>query len=705
MAARLFRFGCRLSPLFVALCGVCGSGMSVPVRASADETVYACGPNPNNIFYESDAYGMEEQQTCGRANGVMIIQTSGRTGGYTDSYWQTDTPGGLLIDQASIGVISINQINNGSGFDDSVFWGPNGADNLGVNYPQTGLGPLNAGNQPGFPTDEFGFRMVCGAGSCPNDADYLDVGNVTFSVEETAGPWVSGGGLWSQSGWVRGTWPITVTGDSPSGICSLSASISGDPQSAYGAMGPNQTVWHQCNGSLQGNLNTTYAANGADTLTISDSDAAGLASSATRTVRIDNQAPTISFSGPATALSTAGTQYVTVNVSAGPSGAYGANCSVDGAPQSFYPGASSQVPVSGIGQHTITCTGLSNAKDASGQRATSSAVSTTLDVQQPTVEAISFSKLADALKCRTTVKRVRVLGKPHTIRRHGHKVGVVRRYHVVKRRVRTCKARTVKRRVWVELKRHGKPVRHRGHIVRVRRVRRVLVLPHRIHRTLRHVRHGRGTTVSGVLLLTDGTPVAGQTVTVLGAANNAAHTFAPIATATTSADGFWVAKIPAGPSRLLQAQYGGTATTAAADSTLVRTIVPAKIRILSATRRVAWGQTATFHGRVYGGYIPRGGINVRLLYGYRNQSTTYGVKTHVGPRGRFRTTFTFGPGSPRDHIRFHFQFSTLPGGNYPYHTASSNTVPVFVGGHPRPPRHHHRRRHRQGRHRRRHRRR
>jgi hypothetical protein len=330
--------------------------------------------------------------------------------------------------------------------------------------------------------------------------------------------------------------------------------------------------------------------------------------------------------------------------------------------------------------------------NANGQRAASSAVSTTLDIQQPTVEAISFSKLADALKCRTVVKRVRVLGKPRTIRRHGHKVGVVRRYHVVKRHVRKCRARTVKRRVWVELKRHGKPVRRHGHIVRVRRVRRVVVLPHRIHRTLRHVRHGRGTTVSGVLLLADGTPIAGQTVTVLGAANNAAHAFAPMATATTNADGFWVAKIPAGPSRLLEAQYGGTATTAAASSTLVRTIVPAKIRILSATPRVAWGQTATFRGRVYGGYIPRGGINVRLRYGYRRQSVTYGVKTHVGPRGRFTTRFTFGPGDPREHLRFHFQFATLPGGNYPYHTASSNTVTVRVGGHPRPPRHnrHHR---------------
>ncbi|HLI58549.1 MAG TPA: carboxypeptidase-like regulatory domain-containing protein [Solirubrobacteraceae bacterium] len=677
--------------------------LSLSIRARADETLYACGSYPNNVFYGSHAPGMGELETCGQVNGRMIIQTAGTNGGYANSSWQADAPAGLLIDQASFGVVDISPDHNNDGYDDAFFFGPGGSDQVVVGYPDNGLGPLNAGNEPGFPTGEIGFRMTCGASSCPNNGDYIGVGNVTFSVEETVGPSISGSGLWGASGWVRGTWPITVTGDSPSGICSLSASISGDPVVASGAMAPNETVWHQCNGSLVRSMNTAYAPDGADTLTISDSDAAGLSNSASTTVRVDNQAPTVSLGGPATALSTAGTQYVTVNVATGPSGAYGADCSVDGGPQTFYAGTTSQVPVSGIGAHTVTCTGLNNARDDNGQRASSAPESFTIDIQQPTVEAISFSKLADALKCRTVVKRIRVLGKPRTIRLHGHRVQV-RRYRTVKRHVRRCRARTVKRRVFVVLKHHGEPVRRHGHIVRVRRTRRVVVLPHRVHRTVRHVRHGRGTTVSGLLLLADGTPLAGQTVTILGAPNNAAHPFVPISTATTDADGFWVAKIPAGPSRLLQAEYGGTATTAPAGSTLVRTIVPAKIRILSATPKVAWGQTATFRGRVYGGYVPRGGINVRLRYGYRNQSTTYGVKTHVGPRGRFTTTFTFGPGDPRDHIRFHFQFATLPGGNYPYHVATSNTVTVLVGGHPRPRRfgpHRHRHRKRGRRHHRR----
>jgi hypothetical protein len=657
-----------------------------PHSAEANETVVACGGAPNNIFYEADVVGFEESQNCGVTGGAMTISVSSSSNSGDDPYWNTTAPAGLLIDTATIGTLDSFAMNNaGDTYGGGFFWGPSNSEGQEIyGGDTTGLGPIALGSG----SNDFGFQIVCGAASCPGGGPdaFLAIGDVTLSVAETQGPSVSATGLWSTPNWVRGTWPITVTGDSPSGICSLSASIAGDPATANGSMPPNQTVWHQCNGSMGGTLNTALAANGTDALSISDTDAAGLSASVTENLKVDNQTPTVTLSGPATALSTAGTQDVTVNVNTGPSGAYGADCSVDGGSQTFYGGASSQVPVSGVGPHTVTCTGLNNSVSSGDMRASSAPQSFTVDIQQPTVEAITFSKIADALKCRTVVKRVRVLGKPRTIRLHGHRVQV-RRYRTVKRHIRRCKTRTVKRRVFVELKRHGKVVRKDGKVVRIRRTERVVLLPHRIHRTLRHVRHGRGTTVSGVLLLSDGTPIAGQAVTILGAANNAAHAFAPISSATTNADGFWVAKVPAGPSRLLEAAYGGTGTTAAASSTLVRTIVPAKLRILSHTARVAWNHTVTFRGRVYGGYVPRGGINIRLRYGYRHQSITYGVKTHVGPRGRFRTAFTFGPGDPRDHVRFHFQFATLPGGNYPFHTADSNTVSVLVGGHPRSARH------------------
>ncbi len=679
--------------LLAIVVAVCSVALSLDVAdARAAETVYACAatPNiPNSVFYESDQTGMEEAQNCNGSTGVMGIYANSKAPYNSDSYWATVAPAGLLITQASVSMV-VNGLNNGSPYGGGFFWGASAANGLPVGTGQTGA----TYSGTGFPTSEFGFQMVCESTSgCSNAGENFRVSNVALTVGETYGPTLGSGGLWNASGWVRGTWPMSVSGTSPSGVCSLSAAITGDPQTIRTSETPNENVYQQCGESLSGSFDTTYASNGADTLNIADSDAAGLSAGASETVKIDNSTPSVSLSTPGTALSTAGTQYVTATTNTGPSGAYGAECSVDGGSPTFYAGATARIPVSGVGQHTVTCTGLNNAMSSSGQRASSAPVSASLDIQQPTEAAITFSKLADALKCRTVVERVRKLGKPRTITLHGHRVQV-RRYHEVTRHVRRCRARTEKRTVLVELRRHGKLVRRHGHVVRVRRVRRVVLLPHRIHRTLRRVPHGRGTTVSGVLLLADGTPLAGQTVTVLGAPNTGAPQFSPISTATTNADGFWVAKIPRGPSRLLEAQYAGNAADAAANSTIARTIVPARIRILSATPRVAWGRTATFTGRVYGGDIPRGGINIRLRYGYRSQSVTYGVKTHVGPRGRFRTTFTFGPGNPRDVLRFHFQFATLPGGGYPYHTATSNSVIVRVGGHPRPVGHHRRHRHR-----------
>ena len=67
----------------------------------------------------------------------------------------------------------------------------------------------------------------CAVASCTFPAD-LNVGGVDLSVNESQGPWlVAPSGLWQASGWVRDQWQLVFYGDSPSGVCSLSASING----------------------------------------------------------------------------------------------------------------------------------------------------------------------------------------------------------------------------------------------------------------------------------------------------------------------------------------------------------------------------------------------------------------------------------------------------------------------------------------------
>jgi hypothetical protein len=79
-----------------------------------------------------------------------------------------------------------------------------------------------------------------------------------------------------------------------------------------------------------------------------------------------------------------------------------------------------------------------------------------------------------------------------------------------------------------------------------------------------------------------------------------------------------------------------------------------------------------------------------LRIGQGSAETTYGVREHVGGSGRFTTTYTFGQGVAGVHRAYWFQLASLPTGDYPFAPAKSRRLTVFVGGHPRPPRHHHR---------------
>jgi hypothetical protein len=319
------------------------------------------------------------------------------------------------------------------------------------------------------------------------------------------------------------------------------------------------------------------------------------------------------------------------------------------------------VPVNGVGMHEVHCYSESNAVDENGVHGTSSVETYGIKLGVPTVAGVAFSKLVDKLRCHRAVARTR----------HGRRKTVTR-----------CHVRSVRRRVtvWVTVRRHGHKVRVRRH-----KIIRVLLKPHVVNQSRRVVGHGRATTVDGWLGTTTGLALAGQTVDVLTAADNGRHNFKVAARATTAADGSWSARLPAGPSRLVEAYYGGSLTTESSQSAPVRLVVPGKVNLLRVwPRRVAWGGTVRLTGRLVGGYLPAGGALVRLRIGLGSAVTTYGVREHVGGRGGFSTTYTFGAGDPAVHRSFWFQVASLPMGDYPYAPASSRRLSVLVGGHPAP---------------------
>ena len=684
------RVGLFLATFVTALL-VCSS------LAAASYHVYVCGGwSPTAWpFAPSAAPGTQAAASdCGgAASATMLLAKSGiqAVPNGQGASWTASAPANLTITHIYTTNDESSGVGDGEGWWGEFFWqgGPGLAGRsaqLSNSFYQYGCCSASFNNQT------VGWFISCGWSSCGNPFD-LDVGGVDLTVNEVVGPWLAApAGLWQAQGWARGDVTLGFYGDSPSGVCGLGATING--QIVASSNSPrNQTVWHQCNApAISQTLHTIDYGQGAMPLTISGLDAAGVPINYTKTIRIDNQQPTVALTGPADAPLTAGTQYVTATATAGPSGVAGISCAVDGGTASWYPTATAQVPVSGVGQHVVQCFSESNARDGSGTPGVSAMRSFSMSIRVPTISGIAFTAIADRLRCHRVQKRIRVPACTVIVRRHHKRVRVRRPAHIKIVHVTKCHPRTIikHRIVVVTIHRHGKKVR-----VRRRKTIHVIVLPHPVLKLKRRVAFGHGTTVSGWLGTYDGVALAGQAVEVLSAPDNGGGSFTPVAWATTASNGGWSAQVPAGPSRLIEADYGGAANVEPSLSGQVTETVPAKVKLLRVVpRRVAWGETVRITGQLVGGYLPSGGALVRLRIGLGSARTTYGVQEHVKGNGRFSTTYTFGAGDPRVHRSYWFQLATLPMGNYPFAPSRSARRFVRVGGHPPVRRAHHRGHHR-----------
>jgi len=675
----------RALALAGALCILsCGALLAAGSARAGSYWVYACGQYGNAVWGPSANTGAVRASSQCPGSGLQVVSSGARVGAGAYARWAATAPGGLSITQISVpgyqlGVSNINQ--RRSGYGGGFFWAGGGQ---GINHTESSY------SSPRFSSPYAGFQVICGDASCAIGDASIQAGSIGLLAGESNGPSVTPDGsdnLWYRQGWARGSWPISFSASDPSGICGTQAVIDG--QGLPGpAASPNPTVWQQCPQLTDTQaINTALYPDGAMTLLYSARNAAGNVSSPAKTAYVDNSTPTVALSPTRDVASTTGaTQYVSANASAGPSGVAGMACSVDGVGQ-FYPGASAQIPVAGLGQHAITCVAANNALDVNGNPGTSAPASTTLSIRQPTADAISFgSRTLDALRCPRVTERIKVPGRVVTVRRRRHHkvvlVKIRRPGHLKTIRVRRCRPRT--KTVIVRI--HGHKHRER-----------VVVLPHTIQLTTIRVRYGHSATISGWIGSTAGVPLPGQPVSIVTAPDNGSNAFTQAAAVTSAANGTWSAKLPPGPSRIAQANYGGSGVSEPSSSGLIHLIVPASVKLLSVSpTRVAWGGTVRITGQLEGGYLPPEGALVRLRIGIGRNVTTYGVKTHVTGSGRFTTSYTFGAGDPRHHQAFNFEIATLPVGDYPFAPADSGKVTVIVGGHPRgaarAPSHHHRKR-------------
>jgi hypothetical protein len=306
-----------------------------------------------------------------------------------------------------------------------------------------------------------------------------------------------------------------------------------------------------------------------------------------------------------------------------------------------------------------------------------------MTIRQPTTAAISFSSIADALRCHTATVKVRVPGKARTVTRHGKKILIPGRPHVVKRHVTRCHTRMARRKITVIETRHGKPVK-------VTKIKWVPLLPHTVEQTTRRVGHGRSSTVSGYLELTDGVVLSGRVVQILAAPDNGLQQFVPMASVTTGSNGIWTAAVPSGPSRLIEAVFAGDSTTEPVTSAAVKLIVPARIAMSIRPRVLPWSNAITIRGRLQGGYVPPDGVALRLLIRYPDSpqpSLLLALRTN--PQGGFAPRWSFHAG--RGVASYPMWISTTATeSDYPFAAASTRHI-IVTFGRPTP---HHRRRHR-----------
>jgi hypothetical protein len=180
-------------------------------------------------------------------------------------------------------------------------------------------------------------------------------------------------------------------------------------------------------------------------------------------------------------------------------------------------------------------------------------------------------------------------------------------------------------------------------------------------------------TLTGRLASTTGTPIKDAQVKLLAQiAGSSAIT--QVATATTSSDGSWLLKAPAGPSRLLQvAFYSHTLDIVPAATLDFHESIPATVSI-HAPRSVHLGQFFAFSGQLTGGYVPAGGeeVQVQIRYGGRWRELQL-VDTNSRGQWKYRYAFTLEPGT-----RWAFRAIAVRNGSYPFASHESATIHIAV---------------------------
>ena len=649
-----------------------------------------CGPGA--MYIANDAEGLGGPSVAGQS-----------------VYIETVAPAGIAINSATISGAFISNLNNGTGWGGGTFYAGGGQQLYDQQADAT---------DSGFSSSYWGFQMICGWSKCTNTGE-VEPGVITLTATENQGPALAALGsnnLWYQGGqyvWnpPGDPWPIPLQATDPSGVCAMGAVVNGRAIGGPSAT-PNNTVWHQCpDQTWQGagaSVDTRSFVPGAGALSFEfyAYNAAGVASAPAETLAVDNDPVSVVLGdpndpNPAVWVNHAVT--VTAGVTAGPSGAGGLVCSVDGAANNAYPAGGA--PIDGNGVHTIKCTGWNRAidpQDAPQSAASSQAVhidevppalafapqnpsdptqvvANTSDsesgvaagsIQIAPAGTSSWTTLPTSLAAGHLIARFddTSLRGAYVLRAtscdNAGNCAVTNEQLTLPLRLATQSGISFKK-IHAPAKIVHRRIKVRGHYRLIKLViaanqrcthKRVKTAPHRwrvvsacramrVHFvTSERVGFGKPATVHGLLTTSQGAPIAGAPVSIQTAPDNELNQFTQAAVVTTDSSGSWTATLPAGPSRLIRAVFGGSATLlpTAGQATLS---VPAHISLSIRPRSVAWSGVVTITGQLSGGYVPPDGVALRLLVHYPGTPRpTVLLALRTDASGRFRIKWSYQAG-------------------------------------------------------------
>jgi hypothetical protein len=288
----------------------------------------------------------------------------------------------------------------------------------------------------------------------------------------------------------------------------------------------------------------------------------------------------------------------------------------------------------------------------------------TVPVRLGTAQHVSFHAIAKPSQIKRVVKRELVGWHFAYVYRHHHRVRVKRGGHYITVTFLEIRGRCTS-------KRH-KIGPHRWKVIRHCRTRK-LKYTHTIRAGYRHK-----VTVHGLLATSQAVPLPGVPVVIYTSPTNRPSAFSAVTTVRTDRAGLWSARLPAGPSRHVEAVFFGSSTLLPATGG-AKVNVPARIALTASPRQLSWNAVLTLRGHLVGRYIPHDGVALRLLAQYPGSSQPKVLLAlRTDSAGRFRIRWRFGSGNGTATLPFWIS-TTAAETDYPFAPGSSRHIAITFG--------------------------